>query len=158
MRQDEVYKGRVEKVDGRQAKFQENVEAISKVAEGEDQSQTRLEAVGGNYAAVLPPIVTQADGTKEASRELIVKNTGEIAAEEDTDVALHINKERPSGHDSEFEMFFNNVQARFAIAIEERNEVSKAYSVPRATKIAGKIGFKADWALDLCTNDENCNH
>ena len=39
-----------------------------------------------------------------------------------------------------------------AMAIEENNEVSEVYSVPRVTKLAEKMGLKAGWALDICTN------
>ena len=38
--------------------------------------------------------------------------------------------------------------------MEEKNEVSEVYSVPRVTNVAERMDLKAGWALDICTTDD----
>ena len=70
--------------------------------------------------------------------------------EQDTDIALHLR-----GPDNDFGVFLNSVQVGFAMAVEEYNEVSEVYSVPRVTQMASNMGLRPGWAMDICTTDEN---
>lgn len=55
--------------------------------------------------------------------------------EEDTDVALQVTQVQSK----EYEKFINHIHVGFAMVVEERDEVSEVYLVPRVTEAAKEI-------------------
>ena len=152
MRHDDTYRARVEKAEGRKARLQEEVEASRRVKGSSvvDPPATSFDSAPAVGDVVGVGNCVGPDGVSEGALadQCSDPKGGE---EEETDVAVHSGSTKAF----DFQAFLNNMQGSFAQAVEESNEVSEVYSVPRVTKVADRMGLKLGWALDICTDDEN---
>ena len=141
MRNDEIDKHRVNRAEERQTRFREEIEA-SKGSEAPDE----------------PPEADQEEDTKVTlsigKSNLVAKVEEPMGHHWPAENSADAARLRNQCSTTEFQSFLNNIQVGFALAIEEHNEVSEVYSVPRVTKTAKDMGLKAGWALDICTRDD----
>ena len=151
MRQDDVDKLRVNRVEERKNRFSEEKAAAQSNKDG--ASNVKDDAVDLGIASAGQATASRDTGVIDGPEEVAVPDAVEdlIDIEQETNVALNLSQSSRE----EFCGFLNNIQVGFANAIEEDIDVAEVYSVPRVAKACEKLGLKVGWSLDLCTSDND---
>lgn len=153
MKQDEVDKARVARVEERKTKFQEEKAA----ARASHPSASEVEGSQESPHVSSAPFRLDAhvNDPRAAASSEGVKADEEVQDLVDTEVETEVALSMSQTSREEFAGFLNNIQVGFANAVHEDIDIAEVYSAPRAAKACEKFGLKVGWSLDICTKDED---